>query len=45
MILPVHANEGNIGGYEGYEEVEVTDHERGKMSLRNMQAYLQRPVL
>ena len=45
MILPVHANEGNTGGYEGYEEVEVTDHESGKMSLRIMHAYLQRPVL
>ena len=39
MILPVHANEGNTGGYEGYEEVEVTDHERGKMSLRIMRTY------
>ena len=35
MILPVHANEGNTGGYEGYEEVEVIDDERGKISLKN----------
>ena len=36
MTLPLHAREYN----QGYEEVEITDHEGGKMTLRILQLSL-----
>ena len=35
MTLPVHVS-GDNSGYEGYEKVEITSQEGGKMTLRTM---------